>query len=308
MIWSLVAAPCDPRVLALELEIPKTSENGAAPYHIRPGRFLYDSTAGVRAMLSVDRQCRAEALKWFPDILTINDETGATIRFNKERDMVFLNGSFWTDWMENGRTHVIENFTESIRHLGLGPPLDGFLHFHSHFPDDPHPPIDPIEPIWHVMKFLRPFKNLKLVYYCVDENDYEDYDLRWCASDKINHYEQYIFEGWDTHNIAFCWPNLVHNGHEYVCEEKSYYSRSDRDRHAFKVGMGLVRGEADHYTAPLSVIHERIDPYLSEEDLRRLSNIGFFKMAWFNDWVGFNRYFELEPDSEGSEDDDEAET
>ncbi|KAI1175169.1 hypothetical protein F4777DRAFT_551557 [Nemania sp. FL0916] len=246
MIWSLVTAPYDPQVFHLEIEGLNPPEDGAAPYQIRPGRFLRYSTADVRAMLSADRQCRAEALKWFPDTLTIDDETGATVRFNKERDMVFLNGYFGTGWMESVRNHVIENFTTSIRHLGLGPRLDDFLQYYSRYPNDPNPPTDPIEPTWHVMKFLQPFKNLKHVYYCIDENDYEeDYDLRWCKSDKINRYEQYVFEGWDEHNIAFCWPNLVHDGHEYVCEEKSYYSEGDRDHHAFKIGMGLVRGEAD---------------------------------------------------------------
>ncbi|KAI1115347.1 hypothetical protein F5Y14DRAFT_410970 [Nemania sp. NC0429] len=244
MIWGLATAPRDPQVFALQLEIPKTTENGAAPYHIRPGRFLSYSTASVRAMLSADRQSRVEALKWFPDTLTVNDETGATVRFNRERDMVFLDGNFCITWMENVRAHVIENFTESIRHLGLGPRLDDFLLYYSPFPDDPHPPIDPLDPIWHVMKFLSPFKKLKLVYHCVDENDYEDYDLRWCASDKINRYEQYVFEGWYEHNIAFCWPNLIHNGHEYVCEEKSYYSTDDHDPHKFNIGMALARGEA----------------------------------------------------------------
>ncbi|KAI1324006.1 hypothetical protein F5Y16DRAFT_402853 [Xylariaceae sp. FL0255] len=285
MIWSLVVAQREPQVIALKLEIPEDYEDGTAPYHIRPGRLLYNSTENIRTMLSFNRQSRAAALQWLPDTLTINGEMGATVRFNKQRDLVFLEGHF------------------GPRHLGFSRELDRSLSFNSHYPDDPHPPNDPIKPIWHVMKFLRPFQNLKHVYYCIEETGYEDYDLRWCASNKTNRYEQSVLHGWDEHFIAFCWPNLIYDGDKYVCEEESYYSRSDYDQDEFKIGMALVRGEKA----------KRIDPYLSEEDMRSFNSIGFFRMAWFNDFEGYNRHFELDldcptpndSDEESSGDDDE---
>ncbi|KAI1262089.1 hypothetical protein F5Y18DRAFT_159795 [Xylariaceae sp. FL1019] len=194
MIWRF-AVPAvrpqrDPQVFRLTMDrVARAGDSqDIAPYHVLPVRGMKQQTARVRTMLSVHRESRAEALKYFPHVLTINDRTGAIIRFNRDVDLVLLEGLWYTsrrrepaaweyDFLKKTSNYRIDDFNASIRHLGFGPGIGKFLH--GYYDRD----------IWSVMMFLRTFTKLVAVYNCSYIDESTSNNLDWCTSDKANKWE-----------------------------------------------------------------------------------------------------------------------
>ncbi|KAH9905444.1 hypothetical protein F4778DRAFT_708657 [Xylariomycetidae sp. FL2044] len=305
-IWGFVAPEVQfhrgPQVFTLQLIIPDGPESGnenAPPYHIRPGPALKHQTRGVRTMLAVHQESRAEALKFFPDVLTIDDERGGIVRYDSDHDMVFLDGKFDAHWMQKSSHYSIEGFTDSVQHLGLGPDLHKFLTFYVG-PDV----AKSVNPRWILMKFLRPFHCLGDVWWCVEEHrDESDYDMRWCASDKVNRYQQ----SWpmddsdpaEKQAIIYCWPDLDHN-HTYASNERSYYVGVGEEygTEEFNMSVDLLQAP-DGWPADVKArIHEFIDPHLDAVDLWRLSEVEFWHMRTFSTARAVRRFHRLDPNCE----------
>ncbi|KAI1332005.1 hypothetical protein F5Y16DRAFT_358308 [Xylariaceae sp. FL0255] len=278
----------DPQIFSLTLTGTSRSQDGI-PYRISPSSALKKQTAAVRTMLSLHQESHAEAMKAFPDALIVDNVTGAMVRFQKHHDMVYLDGIFDVEWMTSSWDYTFDGFTDTVQHLGLGPKLDKFLTLQGTYSGKP------ISPTWYLMKCLRPFKELGVVYYCIDEQQHssEDFELRWCASDKVNCHVQAGSEGL----VIFCWPDLIHN-EDYAGDEVSFYY--DPDSHLtdkFSCMTDLLLNDpflfwSDEHRAE---IHKHIDPHLNEDDLWRLAGVGFWKMVTFSTKSGIRRFHELDP-------------
>ncbi|CAJ2510082.1 Uu.00g059820.m01.CDS01 [Anthostomella pinea] len=233
-IWSFVAPEVHhgraAQVFALQLIIPNATETQAwgadvPPYHVRPGHVLKDQTAGLRTMLAVHRESRDEALRFFPDTLAV-DEKGGIVRYNSEHDMVFLDGKFNAHWMERSWDYHLAGFTDSIQHLGLGPDLLKFLTF---FVWDLSKPVNPI---WYLMRFLRPFNALDVVYYAIEESRHATHHaLRWPAPDKMHRHLQVFSKAAvkpaEPSSVMYCWPDLIEN--EYYARNEGTFFEGGED-------------------------------------------------------------------------------
>ncbi|KAI0157252.1 hypothetical protein GGR57DRAFT_61271 [Xylariaceae sp. FL1272] len=321
-IWGFVAPAVCPRrdaqVFELTLRIVTRPDNEAldsddeelygeetpydgVPYYVAlPGyrkNEMIMRTAGVRIMLSVHRESRAEALKYFPHALTIHDLTGAVIRFDRERDLVLLSAAppfhalstsphqyyrhLDSMWFKQSRHYQIDNFTTSIRHLGFSNSLANLLRKGFEYQDDD------IHFIWHIMMFLRPFTNLVAVYKLSDVKRLTNYELRWCASDKVNHWQ--TTDGFLSR--VLCWPNLINNTYYAVTEDTLHDGERDLPTNIFEIMTYLLLRESHWSPTVKAQIRARIQGYLDEEDLWRLSSVEL----WKGSYLSVSRHRRLDP-------------
>ncbi|KAI0165789.1 hypothetical protein GGR57DRAFT_512801 [Xylariaceae sp. FL1272] len=281
LIWSFVAPEVqpkrDPQVFALNLIIPPGKEQ--APYHLRPISSLNTQTAGVRKMLSVHQESRAFALSLFPDALTVNDETGAIIRFDSDQDL-------------DQSGYQIDNFSEVIQHLGLGPDLVEYINSYHYYQGA-------IDPIWYTMKFLRSFENLDAVYYSISALPrVPREELMFCVSHKA--YRNVQTDGETP--VVYCWPDLNDN-EDYAINEPSFSHDWGRCYAEFEILVDCLFQDRGFSAHEKERIHQCIDPHISEADLWYLREVPFWKMVVFSGERAVRRFRYLDPNYEDSDDD-----
>ncbi|WYZ46634.1 hypothetical protein EsH8_IX_000859 [Colletotrichum jinshuiense] len=204
------------------------------------GAVLEHQIAPADAMLAVHRESREIALKAFPDTLAIR-EGRRTVRFNKQRDVVHLNGHK-KSWKHNAN---VPGFSENVLNLAL----DSF-------------DLDPQE-----MSLFLAFANLRNVYDFSWHNDRRiPHRLRWCASDKINRYEveqlqKDVRAGEDLH-FVYCWPDL--EKHREFAEKQA--------------SLASVAASA---MEEIAEIRDEEPSFMDDEDVSRLSAIAYWQMTCF---------------------------
>ncbi|KAJ0382759.1 hypothetical protein COL922a_011878 [Colletotrichum nupharicola] len=181
-IWQYFCPDLDrsPRVLSFQMVCSPTQDV------IWESATLDNQIRAVDAMLGLHQESREIALKAFPDTLAIR-EGRRIVHFNKERDIVHINGHR-KEWAHNA---VIPGFSENVLHLAAD--IDYFqlkeMQTLASFPEV----INFYKFEWH--NEGRPPKK-----------------LRWCASDKIHRYELQQLQrecriGEDLH-FVYCWPDV----------------------------------------------------------------------------------------------------
>ncbi|EQB46465.1 hypothetical protein CGLO_14480 [Colletotrichum gloeosporioides Cg-14] len=181
-IWQYFCPDLDrsPRVLSFQMVCSPTQDV------IWESTTLDNQIRAVDAMLGLHQESREIALKAFPDTLAIR-EGRRIVHFNKERDIVHINGHR-KEWAHNA---VIPGFSENVLHLAAD--IDYFqlkeMQTLASFPEV----INFYKFEWH--NEGRPPKK-----------------LRWCASDKIHRYEIQQLQrecriGEDLH-FVYCWPDV----------------------------------------------------------------------------------------------------
>ncbi|KAI1266010.1 hypothetical protein F5Y18DRAFT_426524 [Xylariaceae sp. FL1019] len=266
-----------PQVFALQ--ISSSSEDNNNPLSYPPWLRVENPDSG---------ESRSEALRWFPDVLTIDDEAGGTVRFNADRDLVLLDADFRTGFMGRSWNYSIDYFTRSIRHLGFSRELYSFLYSSGRDKEIPD------YPIWQLMKFLRPFQKLHSVYYCHDIRNFtlDNYEIRWCASDKVN-----CFKTVEEDSRLLCWPDLVEN-EEYAINEPSLLTDYDYPAGEFAMQVHYLLNESRWSAEYKAAIREYIDQHLDDNDLDRLSKVQLWKIMSFSTERAKLRFYELDPDCE----------
>ncbi|KAL2877629.1 hypothetical protein SGCOL_007159 [Colletotrichum sp. CLE4] len=241
---------------------------------------LENQIAAVDAMLRVHHESRDIALKAFPDTLAIR-EGRRSIRFNKERDVVHLNG-IKRVWDHNLK---VPGFSEKIVNLAMdGANLDA-----------------------NELRLLLAFPNLKNLFDFQWHNDRRiPHRLRWCASDLVHNYElqqlrKDVDVGEDLH-FVYCWPDLT-----------------QPPQREFALKRKLSKDEIwiDLFTELFDMVEEG-SLYLKPDEAERLEEVSYWPMQCFG-WDAADRFDAFRakhgavkaenPAADGSEDDkgDESE-
>ncbi|KAE9583772.1 hypothetical protein CGCF415_v002609 [Colletotrichum fructicola] len=181
-IWQYFCPDLDrsPRVLSFQMVCSPTQDV------IWESATLDNQIRAVDAMLGLHQESREIALKAFPDTLAIR-EGRRIVHFNKERDIVHINGHR-KEWAHNA---VIPGFSENVLHLAAD--ID-FLQLKE-------------------MQTLASFPEVINFYKFEWHNEGRPpKKLRWCASDKIHRYELQQLQrecriGEDLH-FVYCWPDV----------------------------------------------------------------------------------------------------
>ncbi|KAK6218415.1 hypothetical protein QIS74_06295 [Colletotrichum tabaci] len=231
-----------PRVLSFQMVCSPKQDS------IWESATLENQIAAASAMLAVHRESRELALKAFPDTLAIR-EGRRLVRFHKQRDVVHLNGQKKT-WEHN---ISVPGFSENVVNLALDTSE-----------------LDPRQ-----MRLFLAFPDLKNVFDFAWHNDRRiPHRLRWCASDKVHHYEieqlrKNVHSGEDLH-FVYCWPDV--DKHRVFAE-----------KHA---------GLAEVYEAAMTEIAEirEEDPdFMDDEDVARLGEIDYWQLTCFG-WDAADRF------------------
>ncbi|KAF6798215.1 hypothetical protein CMUS01_15727 [Colletotrichum musicola] len=231
---------------------------------------LENQIAHVNAMLGVHRESRELALKVFPDALAIRQGRG-TVRFNKQRDVVLINGHH-RPWEYNA---FVPGFSEHVVNLALD----------LEFDESPGG-----------MRILAAFPNLVNFYAFNWHNEGRaSGSLRWCASDKTHRYEiQHLRKdlrvGEDLHFI-YCFPDVFK--HRNFAEK--YASAADDAKEALET---LVEEAA---------LKDEDVKHISKLNFWRMTCFGWDAADRFPAFVA--KYRSLDPDapSEDGEDDEDPE-
>ncbi|OHE97105.1 hypothetical protein CORC01_07546 [Colletotrichum orchidophilum] len=201
---------------------------------------LENQIASVNAMLRVHHESREIALKAFPDTLAIR-EGRRIVRFNKERDVVHLNGVKRV-WSHNAS---IPGFSENVVNLAMdGSGLDA-----------------------NEIRLLVAFPNLKNLFDFQFHNDRRiPHRLRWCASDQIHSYEIQQLQkdmrvGEDLH-FVYCWPDV-----------KQHLEFAQKRLSKDEVWV-------DIFTELLEMVEEN-SLYMNPDEVARLEEISYWPMTCF---------------------------
>ncbi|TIC90273.1 hypothetical protein CH35J_012024 [Colletotrichum higginsianum] len=231
-----------PRVLSFQMVCSPKQDS------IWESATLENQIAAASAMLAVHRESRELALKAFPDTLAIR-EGRRLVRFHKQRDVVHLNGQKKT-WEHN---ISVPGFSENVVNLALDTSE-----------------LDPRQ-----MRLFLAFPDLKNVFDFAWHNDRRiPHRLRWCASDKVHHYEieqlrKNVHSGEDLH-FVYCWPDV--DKHRVFAE-----------KHA---------GLAEVYEAAMTEIaeiREEDADFMDDEDVARLGEIDYWQLTCFG-WDAADRF------------------
>ncbi|KAK6857419.1 hypothetical protein PG995_007606 [Apiospora arundinis] len=274
-IWRYFA-PIDPRrgpqVLAFEACRPSGYKG---EIKVRPCPSLIRQTASIRAVLAVHQESRAEAKRAFPDILG-RYRGRVVIRFHREHDV------------EEGRGIWLSSvFAHQIRQLAVGP-----RYFNNYRLNLKHPQ-------W-LMRFLKPFHNLSVVYYTLDASVLEEESCSWCTSAEVSHFYQ---AGTDEANqdspsrrqeVLYCWPDLVGN-RRFAEEEPSLREVDYADSPHLRDFLGLISGHVPQPSAgetmyATTVPRDSAYLLLTEEEVRRLEKVEYWPMVSFAGFSCIRRY------------------
>ncbi|KAI3542604.1 hypothetical protein CSPX01_06809 [Colletotrichum filicis] len=274
-IWQYFCPDLDPspRVFSFQV-LPNPRQDT-----IWESTTLENQIAAVDAMLRVHHESRDIALKAFPDTLAIR-EGRRIVRFNKERDVVHLNGVKRV-WDHNLK---VPGFSENIMNMAMdGSNLDA-----------------------NELRLLLAFPNLKNLFDFQWHNDRRiPHRLRWCASDLIHNYEiqqlrRNVDIGEDLH-FVYCWPDLT--------------QPQNRD---FALKKNLSKNEIwiDLFTELFDMVEEG-SLHLKSGEAERLEEVSYWPMQCFG-WDAADRFDAFrakhgvadgdKPAADGSEDDKEEES
>ncbi|KAK1480757.1 hypothetical protein CTAM01_14216 [Colletotrichum tamarilloi] len=240
---------------------------------------LENQIAAVDAMLRVHHESRDIALKAFPDTLAIR-EGRRIVRFNKERDVVHLNGVKRV-WDHNLK---VPGFSENIMNMAMdGSNLDA-----------------------NELRLLLAFPNLKNLFDFQWHNDRRiPHRLRWCASDLIHNYEiqqlrRNVDIGEDLH-FVYCWPDLT---------------QPQNREFALKKNLSKDEIWIDLFTELFDMVEEG-SLHLKSGEAERLEEVSYWPMQCFG-WDAADRFDAFrakhgvadgdKPAADGSEDDKEEES
>ncbi|KAJ0297532.1 hypothetical protein COL516b_010576 [Colletotrichum fioriniae] len=274
-IWQYFCPDLDPspRVLSFQV-LPNPRQDT-----VWESTTLENQIAAVDAMLRVHHESRDIALKAFPDTLAIR-EGRRVIRFNKERDVVHLNG-IKRVWDHNLK---IPGFSENIINMAMdGSNLDA-----------------------NELRLLLAFPNLKKLFDFQWHNDRRiPHRLRWCASDLIHNYEiqqlrKDVDIGEDIH-FVYCWPDLTQpQSREFALKKK----------------LSMDEIWIDLFTELFDMVEEG-SLYLKPGEAERLEEVSYWPMQCFG-WDAADRFDAFRAKhgaangdrsaADGSEDDKEEES
>ncbi|KAL4412591.1 hypothetical protein CABS03_07017 [Colletotrichum abscissum] len=274
-IWQYFCPDLDPspRVFSFQV-LPNPRQDT-----IWESTTLENHIAAVDAMLRVHHESRDIALKAFPDTLAIR-EGRRIVRFNKERDVVHLNGVKRV-WDHNLK---VPGFSENIMNMAMdGSNLDA-----------------------NELRLLLAFPNLKNLFDFQWHNDRRiPHRLRWCASDLIHNYEiqqlrRNVDIGEDLH-FVYCWPDLT---------------QPQNREFALKKNLSKDEIWIDLFTELFDMVEEG-SLHLKSGEAERLEEVSYWPMQCFG-WDAADRFDAFrakhgvadgdKPAADGSEDDKEEES
>ncbi|KAK0377448.1 hypothetical protein CLIM01_05176 [Colletotrichum limetticola] len=274
-IWQYFCPDLDPspRVFSFQV-LPNPRQDT-----IWESTTLENQIAAVDAMLRVHHESRDIALKAFPDTLAIR-EGRRIVRFNKERDVVHLNGVKRV-WDHNLK---VLGFSENIMNMAMdGSNLDA-----------------------NELRLLLAFPNLKNLFDFQWHNDRRiPHRLRWCASDLIHNYEiqqlrRNVDIGEDLH-FVYCWPDLT---------------QPQNREFALKKNLSKDEIWIDLFTELFDMVEEG-SLHLKSGEAERLEGVSYWPMQCFG-WDAADRFDAFrakhgvadgdKPAADGSEDDKEEES
>ncbi|KAF9871851.1 hypothetical protein CkaCkLH20_10785 [Colletotrichum karsti] len=246
-IWELFCPDLhpSPRVLSFQMVCnPKQDviwENTTLENQIHP----------VHAMLGVHQESRQIALKAFPDTLSIR-QGRRTIYFNKERDIVQLNGHR-KPWSHNA---FVSGFSENVLHLAAEVPFFNAME----------------------MQFLTTFPNLINFYKLEWHNEGRPpRRLRWCASENVHRYElqqlQKDFRVGEDLHFVYCWPDIVKH-------------RTFAEKHASEMEEAA---EALEEIEEIREDDEDLEDIIDDQVLDKLRGISYWRMTCFG-WDAADRF------------------
>ncbi|KAK1469751.1 hypothetical protein CMEL01_01518 [Colletotrichum melonis] len=274
-IWQYFCPDLDPspRVFSFQV-LPNPRQDT-----IWESTTLENQIAAVDAMLRVHHESRDIALKAFPDTLAIR-EGRRIVRFNKERDVIHLNGVKRV-WDHNLK---VLGFSENIMNMAMdGSNLDA-----------------------NELRLLLAFPNLKNLFDFQWHNDRRiPHRLRWCASDLIHNYEiqqlrRNVDIGEDLH-FVYCWPDLT---------------QPQNREFALKKNLSKDEIWIDLFTELFDMVEEG-SLHLKSGEAERLEGVSYWPMQCFG-WDAADRFDAFrakhgvadgdKPAADGSEDDKEEES
>ena len=302
-IWRAVA-PVDPRrgpqVLAFEMCGPDGRKGRMS---VRPCPSLVRQTAGVRAVLAVHQESRAEAVRAFPHVLGRYDSDRIVVRFDAERDVVLLDrphdsssssstsaSASSSSRQDEGRggPEISGVFSRQIRQLAVGPRFFDFYRLSLKHPQS-------------LMRFLKPFNRLTVVYYALDASVLEEASGSWCTSAGVHHFYQAETDEGNRKSpsrrqeVLYCWPDLVRH-RKYAEQEPSLREADFAASPRLQDLLELISGAMPPPRTGDPIHTVRADSaylYLSDEDVRRLEAVEYWPMVAFAGFSSIRRYRSL---------------
>ncbi|KAK8073394.1 zinc finger domain-containing protein [Apiospora phragmitis] len=261
LVWRCFAPICPgrgPQVLAFEAWRPDGRKGAKVAI---PCPSLVRQTASIRAVLAVNRESRFEALRAFPHTLGKYSCDKLAIRFDAERDVILLDKRPKQECRPPIWGIPIQEFAEHIRQLAIGP------HYFDKYR------LNLRHPRW-LMRFLKLFERLVVVYYALDASVLEEASCAWCVSTEVHQVYKAETEASEKTlrrpEVLYCWPNLDSH-RQYAQQEKSMREPDYSGSHRLHDFLGMLYGEMPPPRRFLYTISN--DPsylLLTHEDVRRL--------------------------------------
>ncbi|KAK8092753.1 hypothetical protein PG999_014340 [Apiospora kogelbergensis] len=289
-IWQYFA-PVDPhrapQVLCFEVGGARGRKGRMA---VRPCPRLAQQTASVRAMLGVHQESRAAAKDAFPHVLGRYEGRKLVLRFDRRRDV----GGDGNDARRNDNNNndnsgpgISPVFMEQVQQLAVGPRFFDMYRLNLR-----HPQM--------LLRFLRLYTALAVVYYALDASVVEDAGCAWCTSADAAAHHFYLAETDEDaraprsrrQEVLYCWPDLAAGGgrRERAEREPSLravdFAASPRLRDLLEMLSG---GPPPGY--PVQTI--RADSaylHLSDDEVRRLEAVEYWPMVAFAGFYSIRRY------------------
>ncbi|KAK8099748.1 uncharacterized protein PG998_012989 [Apiospora kogelbergensis] len=253
----------------------------------RAPQVLCFETASVRAMLGVHQESRAAAKDAFPHVLGRYEGRKLVLRFDRRRDVVLLdkppfygcnnnnarhgkggdgNDARRNDNNDNSGPGISRVFMEQVQQLAVGPRFFDMYRLNLR-----HPQM--------LLRFLRLYTALAVVYYALDASVVEDAGCAWCTSADAAAHHFYLAE---TDEDA----RAPRSRRQEPSLRAVDFAASPRLRDLLEMLSG---GPPPGY--PVQTI--RADSaylHLSDDEVRRLEAVEYWPMVAFAGFYSIRRY------------------